>query len=193
MRQLAQQKQEMNESKAQGRVLANGKDGLVMLGGVPLPEAVLQGRGLRALWEAQQDAVPVAGLFQGERFLGVVTLKRGCCAARMRALLVVAHSDGCAACVHAALEHHFSATHGGRGRLRTAHAHARRPGSAAAAAQPTSRGVAAGPAGGSKAREAEAFVESQSRHGLLTAPPQAFLALMTDWGSLRTTTTAPPQ
>lgn len=79
MRQVAQQKLVMNEHKAQGRALANGKDGVVMLGGVALPESVLQGRGLRVLLEAQgTEAVPVEGLVQGER--------RSWLAARMLAL-----------------------------------------------------------------------------------------------------------
>lgn len=62
---MANQKLEMNGSKAQGRALANGRDGQVLLGGLALPECVLQGKGLRALMEAQQHAAPVGGLIQG--------------------------------------------------------------------------------------------------------------------------------
>jgi hypothetical protein len=36
-------------------------------------------------------------------------------------------------------------------------------------------------------------VESLNRAGFLAAPPQAFLALITDWRSARTNTNAPPQ
>jgi hypothetical protein len=66
MRQVANQKLEMNDNKAQQRALANGRDGQVLLGGLALPECVLQGKGLRALLEAQQQAAPVSGLIQGE-------------------------------------------------------------------------------------------------------------------------------
>lgn len=65
MRQVADQKLEMNGSKAQGRALANGRDGQVLLGGLTLPECVLQGRGLRALLDAQEQVAPVGGLVQG--------------------------------------------------------------------------------------------------------------------------------
>lgn len=68
MRQVASQKLEMNGSKAQGRALANGRDGQVLLGALALPECVLQGKGLRALLDAQQNggaAQPVGGLLQG--------------------------------------------------------------------------------------------------------------------------------
>lgn len=65
MRQVANQKLEMNDNKAQERALANGHDGQVLLGGLALPECVLQGKGLRALLEAQQQAAPVSGLIQG--------------------------------------------------------------------------------------------------------------------------------
>lgn len=65
MRQVANQKLEMNDQKAQGRALANGRDGQVLLGGLALPECVLQGKGLRALLDAQQQVAPVGGLIQG--------------------------------------------------------------------------------------------------------------------------------
>lgn len=65
MRQVADQKLEMNGSKAQGRALANGRDGQVLLGGLMLPECVLQGRDLRALLDAQEQVAPVGGLVQG--------------------------------------------------------------------------------------------------------------------------------
>lgn len=65
MRQVADQKLEMNGSKAQGRALANGRNGQVLLGGLTLPECVLQGRGLRALLDAQEQVAPVGGLVQG--------------------------------------------------------------------------------------------------------------------------------
>jgi hypothetical protein len=67
MRQVANQKLEMNDQKAQGRAMANGRDGQVLLGGLALPECVLQGKGLRALLDAQQQVAPVGGLIQGEQ------------------------------------------------------------------------------------------------------------------------------
>lgn len=63
---MANQKLEMNGSKAQGRALANGRDGHVLLGGLTLPEGVLHGKGLRALMDAQQQVAPVGGLIQGK-------------------------------------------------------------------------------------------------------------------------------
>jgi hypothetical protein len=48
---------------------AAGKDGHILLGGAAVPEAVLRGKGLRALLDAQQQAaghVPVGGLIDGE-------------------------------------------------------------------------------------------------------------------------------
>lgn len=73
MRQVANQKQEMNDNKAQERAFANGHDGQVLLGGLALPECVLQGRGLRALLEAQEQAAPVSGLIQGMVVVGSVS------------------------------------------------------------------------------------------------------------------------
>jgi hypothetical protein len=73
MREVAAHKAAMNEHKAQARGGATGKDGHVMLGGAMLPESVLQGRGLRALWEAQQQgAAPVGGLLKGVLSVGWV-------------------------------------------------------------------------------------------------------------------------
>jgi hypothetical protein len=44
-----------------------------------------------------------------------------------------------------------------------------------------------------KAHEVEGFVASLSRNGYLAAPPNEFLALMTDWRSARTNSHAEPQ
>lgn len=41
--------------------------------------------------------------------------------------------------------------------------------------------------------EVEGFLDSLSRNGFLAAPPNEFLALMTDWRSPRTDSQAPPQ
>jgi hypothetical protein len=73
MRQVANQKHEMNGTKAQGRALANGRDGQVLLGGLTLPDCVLQGKRLRALLDAQEQVAPVGGLIQGERSSAWVT------------------------------------------------------------------------------------------------------------------------
>jgi phage protein U len=71
MRHVASQKLVMNERQASSRTAAaaGGKDGHIMLGGAAVPEAVLRGKGLRALLDAQQQAaglVPVGGLIDGE-------------------------------------------------------------------------------------------------------------------------------
>lgn len=72
MRHVASQKLVMNERQASSRTAAAaaGKDGHILLGGAAVPEAVLRGKGLRALLDAQQQAaghVPVAGLIDGAR------------------------------------------------------------------------------------------------------------------------------
>jgi hypothetical protein len=71
MRHVASQKLVMNERQASSRTAAAaaGKDGHILLGGAAVPEAVLRGKGLRALLDAQQQAtghVPVGGLIDGE-------------------------------------------------------------------------------------------------------------------------------
>lgn len=68
MRQVANQKLVMNERQASSRTAAAaaGKEGHILLGGLPVPEAVLRGKGLRALMESQQTGVPVGGLLDGE-------------------------------------------------------------------------------------------------------------------------------
>lgn len=43
------------------------------------------------------------------------------------------------------------------------------------------------------AQEVEGFMDSLSRNGYVAAPPQEFLALMTDWRSARTNNTANTQ
>jgi hypothetical protein len=45
-------------------VFLSGKEGHVLLGDVVVPDSVLRGRGLRALWEAQQGGT-AGGLMQG--------------------------------------------------------------------------------------------------------------------------------
>lgn len=43
------------------------------------------------------------------------------------------------------------------------------------------------------AAEVEGFIDSLARNGFLVAPPNEFLALMTDWRSARTNSHAEPQ
>jgi hypothetical protein len=43
------------------------------------------------------------------------------------------------------------------------------------------------------AQEVEGFMDSLSRNGFLAAPPNEFLALMTDWRSARTNSHGGPQ
>jgi hypothetical protein len=46
---------------------------------------------------------------------------------------------------------------------------------------------------GTKAADVESFITSFSRNGFLAAPPDEFLALLTDWRSARTHSHAQPQ
>jgi hypothetical protein len=104
MRHVASQKLVMNERQASSRTAAAaaGKDGHILLGGAAVPEAVLRGKGLRALLDAQQQAaghVPVGGLIDGE------------CAARAQVRMRVTLVCGCtalAAAAHCAERNHLS-------------------------------------------------------------------------------------
>jgi hypothetical protein len=224
MRQVANQKLEMNDTKAQERALANGRDGQVLLGGLALPECVLQGKGLRALLEAQQQAAPVSGLIQGE------VAVQGCSGhpqgkawwpvldpapARASAVVVpqpvcdktlavvywpacsimpskaqctnVWLTRQCNSCMHAALEMCVGADSACKGKTGGSGAGS----GCGSPRQPTGKQWMAGSS--RKAQEVEGFVASLSRNGFLTAPPDEFLALMTDWRSARTNSHAEPQ
>lgn len=70
MRQVASQKLVMNERQASSRtaVAASGKEGHILLGGLPVSQGVLRGKDLRSLMESQQTGfgAPVGGLLDGE-------------------------------------------------------------------------------------------------------------------------------
>lgn len=67
MRQVASQKLVMNEQKATSRTAAAaaGREGHILLGGLPVSEAVLHGKELRALMDSQRPTGPVENLLDG--------------------------------------------------------------------------------------------------------------------------------
>jgi hypothetical protein len=201
MRQVANQKMEMNGNKAQGRVLANGRDGHVLLGGLVLPECVLQGRGLRALLDAHQQVTPVEGLIQGEGMTegGTATCLPVNAPPRCRQSFFV-HSPLALwqCCVHGRSGHaHAPAFLAALGECVAPHSSSC-SGMASTAGDSGTTRQHGSPydttiAGTRAAQGAEDYVDGLSRNTVLAAPPGEFLALMTDWHSARTNSTAQKQ
>jgi len=168
----------------------------VLLGDVVVPDSVLRGRGLRALWEAQQGGTS-GGLMQGGWATGSST--------RQAAVILQAST----------VSHNRNSNSGAGSDLLGALPHSLALDGAGCCwstcclscisiseeemcctVLPAALDMLLGPSspsaskrgGSSQSAEVEEYILSMARSGFLTAPPQEFLALMTDWRTPRTAT-----